>query len=81
MLILVFIFLTPKSWFSSAAFSKDQTPVTVLLSADVPCEQIDRGELHRRVGQLSGRTDAKILDCRNVYGDGGRITAYEVDIR
>jgi hypothetical protein len=75
-LILVFIFLTPKSWFANRA---PQT--TVVLGADVVGAQSDRSEIARRAKQASGRTDASVIAVRERRDDSGKLIAYEVDIR
>ncbi len=81
-LILVFIFLTPKSWFTNTAYQRSHAAqTTVVLSADVIGAQSDRGEIERRVRQLPGRAEASVVDVRLLRDGSGRLTAYEVDIR
>jgi hypothetical protein len=81
-LILVFIFLTPKSWFTNTAFQHSfSAQTTVVLSADALGAQSDRAEIERRAKQASGRTDASVIAVRKVRDASGKLTAYEVDIR
>ena len=82
MLILVFIFLTPKSWFENTAFQRSHAAqTTIIMSADVIGTQLDKGEIERRAGQLSGRANAQIVALRERRDESGRLIAYEVDIR
>ena len=73
-LILVFIFLTPKSWFAN-------TPkTTVILGAEVFSSQPD--ELERRAREAAKRPNGQVLDIRPQRDASGRLTGnYEVDIR
>src|SRR5438876_12265642 len=81
-LILVFIFLTPKSWFENTAFQRSHAAqTTIIMSADVIGTQLDKGEIERRAGQLSGRANAQIVALRERRDESGRLIAYEVDIR
>jgi len=81
-LILVFIFLTPKSWFANTAFQRSHAAqMTIVMSTDVLGAQLDKAELERRARQLSGRPDASIAAVRERHDDSGRLIGYEVDIR
>ena len=81
-LILVFIFLTPKSWFENTAFQRSHaTQTTVIMPADVAGAQLDKGELERRARQLSGRTNVRVIAMRERRDESGKLIAYEVDIR
>lgn len=81
-LILVFIFLTPKSWFENTAFQRSHAAqTTVIMSADVIGTQSDKGEIERRAKQLSGRANAQVLALRERRDGTGKLIAYEVDIR
>ena len=80
-LILVFIFLTPKSWFANTAFQRTHTQTTVVMSADVVGSQLDKTEIERRARQLAGRPDASVVAVRERRDDSGKLIAYEVDIR
>jgi len=81
-LILVFIFLTPKSWFENTAFQRSHAAqTTIIMPADVTGAQLDRGEIGRRVKQLPGRANAEIIVIREQHDATGKLIAYEVDIR
>jgi len=81
-LILVFIFLTPKSWFENTAFQRSHaTQTTIIMSADVIGAQLDKGEIERRAKQLSGRANARVIALRERRDESGKLIAYEVDIR
>jgi len=85
-LILVFIFLTPKSWFESGerhAAGRHQSPATttVLLGSEVVDNELDRSHLQQRVRTLSGRTGAQIVAVRKVLDKDGKTVGYQVDIR
>ena len=84
--ILIFIFLTPKSWFSGGERAQSmvhQSPVTqtLLLSPEVVGSQGDRGQIEQRVKTMTGRTDVEVLEVRRILGPDGRIRSFEVDIR
>ncbi len=82
MLILVFIFLTPKSWLENTAFQRSHAAqTTIIMSADVVGAQLDKGEIERRAKQLSGRADAQVIATRERRDGTGKLIAYEVDIR
>lgn len=81
-LILVFIFLTPKSWFANTPFQHSRAAqTTIIISADVVGAQSDKGEIERRAKQLSGRSNAQVMALREQRDAGGKLIAYEVDIR
>jgi hypothetical protein len=81
-LILVFIFLTPKSWFVNSAYQRTHAAqTTVVLSADALGPQFDKSEIERRAKQITGRPDASVSAVRERRDDTGRLIAYEVDIR
>jgi hypothetical protein len=81
-LILVFIFLTPKSWFENTAFQRSHAAqTTIIMSADVSGAQSDKREIERRAKQLSGRANAQVTALRERHDATGKLIAYEVDIR
>src|SRR5438477_5620225 len=81
-LILVFIFLTPKSWFENTAFQRSHAAqTTIIMPADVIGTQLDKGEIERRAQRLSGRANAQVVALRERRDANGRLIAYEVDIR
>jgi hypothetical protein len=81
-LILVFIFLTPKSWFENSAYQRTHMgQTTILMTVDVVDSQLDRSEMERRVRQLTGRPEAQVNEMRPRRDDSGKLIGYEVDIR
>jgi hypothetical protein len=75
--ILAFIFLTPKSWFvSNPPIKTARILVSDLIGGqgDAEIEQRARQELDRPDGQVVGR-------IRPRTDDFGKVIAYEVDIR
>ena len=86
MVILIFIFLTPKSWFLSSERPLNtlhQSPVaaTVLLSPEVVGNEADKGQIEQHVKALTGRTKVEVLAVRKVVDPDGRTRSFEVDIR
>jgi len=81
-LILVFIFLTPKSWFENTAYKRSHAAqTTVVISTDVVANQSDRGEIGRLAKQAAGRNDGQVIAVRERRDGSGKLIAYEVDIR
>jgi len=85
-LILIFIFLTPKSWFEGGerqTLGRHHRPTasTLLIGAEVIENEADRAHLQERVRTLTGRSDAQVLEVRKRVSQDGRILGYEVDIR
>ena len=81
-LILVFIFLTPKGWFENSAFQRTHLGLTtIVMKVDVVGTQQDRTELERQVRLLPGRAEAQITAVRPLSDATGRLIGYEVDIR
>jgi hypothetical protein len=81
-LILVFIFLTPKGWFENSAFQRTHMgQTTIVMNTDVVGAQLDKAEIERRVRQLPGRTGAQVGVVRPLYDPSRRLIGYEVDIR
>ena len=86
MVILIFIFLTPKSWFASGERAQSmvhQSPVatTVILSREVVVDERDKGRIEEQVKALTGRSKVEVLAVRRVLDPEGRIRSFEVDIR
>jgi hypothetical protein len=84
--ILIFIFLTPKSWFTSGERAQSmvhQSPVatTVILSPEVVGDERDKGQIEERVKALTGRPRVEVVAVRRVLDPDGRIRSFEVDIR
>lgn len=77
LLIVAFIFLTPKSWFDKREPLATQTSRLIVQQKDF---SPDRAILEKRVRELSGRPDAEIVATRERRSDSGE-TIYEIDIR
>lgn len=85
-LILVFIFLTPKTWFEtgklkSAAGHQNQVEATLLLRPDVVGNEADNDSIERQVRAITGRANTVVTAVRRRMDSQGRLAAYEVDIR
>jgi hypothetical protein len=85
-LILVFIFLTPKDWFPVGERPKSiehQSPVTmtVVLGPQVVANETDKKQITESVKALTGRSEVEVLAVRKVLGSDGRVLSFEVDIR
>lgn len=81
-LCLIFIFLTPKTWFDNSAYQRTHMGQTaIVVSTDVVGTKLDRAELERRARVESGRPAAQISEVRERYDGSGKLIAYEVDIR
>jgi len=84
--ILIFIFLTPKSWFLSGEPAQSMvhpSPVarTLVLSPEVVGNEEDRAGIAQRVKELTGRTEVEVLAVRKIPGPDGRTRSFEIDIR
>jgi hypothetical protein len=76
-LCLVFIFLTPKSWFASTP----ATQTTVIWAADLVGSQADTPEITRRARERVKRPEGQVVRIDERKDDSGKVIAYEVDIR
>lgn len=76
-LILVFIFLTPKSWFANTR----PTQTTVIWVTDLNGSQADTTEIARRARARVNRPDGQVLRMYERRDESGKVIAYEVDIR
>ncbi len=84
--ILIFIFLTPKSWFENSerqgAFAhQSPTASTVLVGPELIENAQDRPRVEQVVRTLTGRNDIQVLKVRKVVDKDGKARGYEVDIR
>ena len=77
-LILVFIFLTPKSWFENTEFRQRKT---VVISAEVVGSHADRTAIGQRAKEVDGRPESQVTDVRERRDGTGKLIGYEVDIR
>src|SRR5437660_5041825 len=83
-LILCFIFLTPKSWFVS--HPPVETPAMPVQTATILASDLIGGqgdaEIERRAKEILTRPDGQIVGKpRPRTDDSGKVIAYEVDIR
>lgn len=77
LLIVAFIFLTPKSWFDKREKLATQTSRLIVKAQDFsPLES----ERKKKVRELSGNPNAEIIDLKERRNDGGEIY-YEIEIR
>ena len=86
MVILIFIFLTPKSWFASGERAQSmvhQSPVaaTVLLTPEVIKNEEDKVQIAEHVKAMTGRSTVEVLAVRRVLDAQGQTVSFEVDIR
>jgi hypothetical protein len=84
--ILIFIFLTPKHWFASGERPQNkvhQSPVTrtVVLMPEVVGKEGDKGQIEAGVKALTGLSKFEVVEVRPNYHSDGRIRSFEVDIR
>ena len=84
--ILIFIFLTPKSWFDSSERRRalrHQSPASsILVIGPELIENVqDKGRIEQLVRDFTGRQDIQVVDVRKMVGADGKTRGYEVDIR
>ena len=77
LLIVAFIFLTPKEWFDGKDSVATQTSRLIVKQSDF---SPDRSVLERRVRELSGNPKAEIIEMRERFTERGE-KVYEIDIR
>lgn len=77
LLIVAFIFLTPKEWFNRDESFATQTSRLIVKQSDF---SPDRSILERTVKELSGNPRAEIIEWRERLTEHGE-TIYEIDIR
>ena len=83
--ILIFIFLTPKSWFENSERRRseahqNQAVSTVLVSTELIENAQDRAQVEQVVRTLTGRPEVQVVNVRKVAGKAGETLGYEVDI-
>lgn len=77
LLIIAFIFLTPKIWFDNREKLATQTSRLIVKAKDFsPLES----ELEKRVKEMSGNPNAEIVEMREKKNADGEVV-YEIDIR
>ncbi len=77
LLIIAFIFLTPKTWFEKREKLATQTARIIVQAKDFSLEKI---KMEKRVKELSGNPNAQVLqwnEKKNAHGE----TFYEIGIR
>jgi hypothetical protein len=76
-LILAFIFLTPKSWF----VSNPPIQTARILAVDLVEKREDNPEIVRLAKEQLNRAHGQVVKVRPRYDEAGKLVAYEVDIR
>lgn len=84
--ILIFIFLTPKSWFENSerrgsSAHQSLAVSTVLVGPELIENAQDKGQVEQVVRIFTGRNDVQVLNVRAVRDQDGKTRGYEVDIR
>ena len=77
LLIVAFIFLTPKTWFDGREKLATQTSRLIVKAKDFSPEQSER---EKRVREISGNPNAQIVDWRERRNADGELI-YEIEIR
>jgi hypothetical protein len=77
LLIVAFIFLTPKEWFNRQDLFATQTSRLIVKQSDF---SPDKPVLEQRVRAISGNPKAEVVDWRKRETPDGE-TVYEIDIR
>jgi hypothetical protein len=85
-LILAFIFLSPKSWFVNGERRPSETHqsgvvTTITVLPEVIENETDKGQLEGKIRAHTGRADAQIVGVRRRQDETGKTLGYEVDIR
>ncbi len=86
-LILAFIFLTPKSWYEGKertvlSSSENVTKITrLVVSPENFSPESDEDFKLQKVRELSGNRQAQIVSWRQKQDESGRVVAYEIDVR
>ncbi len=76
-LIMCFIFLTPKEWFEKRENLATKTSRLIVKADGFSTE---KAELEKKVKELSGNPNAEIIELREKKDKEGKIY-YEIDIR
>ena len=77
LLIVAFIFLTPKSWFDGREKLATQTSRLIVKAEDLSPEVSER---KKKVRELSGNPNAEIVDLKEKRNANGELI-YEIEIR
>lgn len=78
LLILAFIFLTPKTWFDNREKLATRTSRLIVKAEDF--STADKSAMQKRVRELSGNENAEIVGLREKKDASGQ-TFYVIDIR
>lgn len=76
-LIMMFIFLTPKVWFENKEKLATRTGRVIVKKDDFAAE---KAILEKKVKELSGNQNAEIIEWREKRDDEGNVI-YEIDYR
>jgi hypothetical protein len=84
--ILIFIFLTPKRWFENGELNgsflhQNRAETILLMNAEVVESTEDKVRLQQQLRKLRGRENLEVLSVRRLTDSEGKIKGYEVDIR
>ena len=84
--ILIFIFLTPKSWVENGerprpATHQSPAAATLVLGPEVIPNEADKPQIEQRIRALTGRDKVEVIAIRRVVDQDGRTLRFEVDIR
>ena len=86
-LILAFIFLTPKTWFVEGEpgrpvshQSSDKTARKLLIGPEILGQSPDAEAVERGVQMHTGQQGLRVRGWRALRSEDGRVAAYEVDI-
>jgi hypothetical protein len=77
LLIIAFIFLTPKTWFEKKERLATQTARLIVKAQDF---SLEKNEMQKRVRELSGNDNAEVLYWREKTNAAGEVF-YEIEIR
>ena len=77
LLILAFIFLTPKPWFEKREKLATQTSRLIVKAKDF---SLDKNDMQNRVRELSGNPLAEVVQMQE-RKDGAGELIYDIDIR
>ena len=77
LLIVAFIFLTPKSWFDNREKLATQTSRIIVKESEFSA---DRAAMQQRIREMSGNPEATIVETREKHNANGE-KVYEIEIR
>jgi len=85
-LILAFIFLSPKSWFANGERRppeehQSSALTTVIIGPELVGDTEDKAQIEQKVRVFTGRADAQVVGAPRRHDQAGKTLWYEVDIR